>query len=176
MKKQKGMTIIEMMVVFVIIAILLSMVFINYRQIQRRTVLDSAAYKLASDIRSQESNAGLNDNNCSGVPGYKYGYGLHFSTKTSTSKKSYFLFPDCDGDGSYQAGSGREIFFSSDVELESVTNENLTGFDIVFNPPGPLIVMTSSPEEVWITIHLISDPSAKKVIKVNKVGMIDIDN
>jgi len=169
MKRQKGMTIIEMLVVFVIIAILLSMVFINYRQIQRRTILDSTAYKLASDIRKQQSASGLDDTDCNDI-GYKYSTGIY----VNAGDTGYDLFSDCDASNSKDSLEVRKtVDIPNEIAIESVSPAPL---NVVFYPPNPSVIVNGDNNATaTIVISLKSEPAIKKTIIVNKVGMIEIN-
>lgn len=168
------MTIAEMMIVFFVIAVLLSIVFINYRQIQRKTILDSEAYKLASDIRKQQSLSGLDDPNCPSDPKYKYSNGIYLVGGTN----GYQLFSDCDADNSRDLSEVKtSVVFPNEVELESVYPDS-GGLNIVFYPPNSSVLINDNPanETATIVIHLKPPNDAiKKTIRINKLGMIDID-
>jgi type II secretory pathway pseudopilin PulG len=171
-KKEKGMTIVEMMVVFFIIAVILSISFIGYRQNQQKTVLNSAAFELAGNIRKQQSIVGLDDASC-GNPrpvGYKYGYGISLDI---SNKAKYYLFSDCDGNG-FRDGleTGKEIIFPSEVILQGIMSAS--PLNIVFYPPGPSVMINGESATAVIVIQLESDPLIKRTITINAVGMIDV--
>ncbi|MCX6760428.1 MAG: type II secretion system protein, partial [Candidatus Nealsonbacteria bacterium] len=166
-EKEKGMTIAEMMAVLFIIAIILTVVLIGYRQNQQKIVLDSAALKLAADIRKQQSIAGLDDMNCVDSAlhpsKYKYGYGIRIF-KNIQGATFYYLFSDCDGDNNYSAGDIlTRISFPSGVELESAVPSygSPAAFNLVFYPPGPSVAINGSStlyDEAKIVIRLKSYP------------------
>lgn len=176
-KKEKGFTMVEILAVLFIFAILLSIVFLNYKQNQKKMILDSAAYKLAADIRKQQSSVGLNDAHCSSVSGYRYGYGLYFNI---ADRNSYTLFSDCDGNNIWADSSDykvKSIDFPSDVELDSI-GPGGSLLNISFYPPGLSVMINGdqSLNSATIKIRLKSDNLVTKTINVNKFGMTDIDN
>lgn len=78
-EKQRGFTLLEMMVVVAIIGILSSICIFQYQTTQSQRELDQAAWELASDIRWMQQMS-ANDatteaaiyNNPTAVPGYRY--------------------------------------------------------------------------------------------------------
>jgi prepilin-type N-terminal cleavage/methylation domain-containing protein len=179
-EKEKGMTIAEMMAVLFIIAIILTVVLVGYRQNQQKIVLDSAALKLAADIRKQQSIAGLDDTSPGCVHGedYKYGYGIYLNT---SKRGIYLVFSDCDGNNARTTTSPSDptasTYFPVGVQIDSI---NVDGFStnelyVVFNPPGPSVIIngSSSIKTAVIKIRLTNSPSIMKTITINNVGMID---
>lgn len=172
-KKQKGMTIVEMLVVFAVFAILLSMVFISYKGNQKTIILDSTAYQLASDIRKQQSSAGLDDSTCI-KDSYKYSYGIYFDV---SYRDRYYLVSDCKGNN-INDGSAvdriKEVLFPSGVELDF---SNPSPLFIVFSPPAPSVIINNNPDiiDASISIRSTTDPFVKKTIKINKAGMVDVE-
>lgn len=176
MASKKGFTLIELLVVFFVFAILLSFVFIGYRQDQQKMILDSVAYKLVADIRKQQVAAGLDDTNCSKT-NYKYSYGLYFSVINSGQ---YDLFSDCDGSNAKNSPPDNLtiINFPDEVELESVSPSFGGAINIAFYPPKPSLIVNNdinNSDSAVIVIHLKSNTAIKKTIIINKTGMIDID-
>lgn len=172
-EKEAGFTVVEMIAVFFIIGVLLSLVFLNYNQNQTKIILDSAAYKLAADIRGQESKAGIDDTNCSSKTNYKYSYGIDF--KISDSGK-YYLFSDCNGDGA-NSSPDNVITVSLPKEVEISSISQTPEMNISFYPPGPSILVNNASDfgSASITIRLKSNPLTQKIININTIGMIDIN-
>jgi len=181
--KEKGFTIVELMVVFIIFGIILAISFVGFKDNQQKVILDSTAFKLVANIRKQQSIAGLYDASCVDSENYKYGHGIYFTT-IKKGKGVYILFSDCDGDNYITKPSPWDTaesipFPSGVVQIESISVDGnlISELNIVFNPPGPSVIINGLLENstAIIKINLISDTLKTKTITVNKVGMIDID-
>lgn len=174
-KNGAGFTVIELLISISIIVILSAIVFINYKEGQKRLTLERAAYKLAQDIRGVQAKAGEELTDCIGVTGYQYGYGIYFTT---SQKYEYILFADCDGDNIYDGGN-EEL---SKIKLEKEKGIEIQSFfpvasrlDIVFVPPDPTVYINNNDPSLIANIILkIIDISSSKTITVNKAGLIDI--
>lgn len=176
-QKDRGFTLIEMLVVISIIAILSSMVFFNYKTGKNQLALERTARKLVQDIRKVQLMAGLKKKDCPEHPNYKYGYGISLS---KANKTYYILFADCDGNEIYTGQDkklGSEyILFEQAVEIKNLYydySHSTNNLDIVFEPPDPVVFINSNKEEGEITIGLES--GTEKTIFVNKFGLIDIE-
>lgn len=184
-REKNGFSFIESMIVVTVMLILMAGVFVNYRQGQNNMNLQRTSYKIANTLRKTETMVGIVDSKCcpSGVcvAGYKYGYGIVFD-RTAANNKKYTLFADCDGNGKYDGSTTDHFLETVDLETNIVINQiNGGGVDklnVVFLPPEPrasLIPDSGAPLATASVQITISGFSGVRVIRINKVGMIDLD-
>jgi len=177
--KNKGFTLVELLVVISIISLLSVVVFANYRVGEKQFALQRLAHKLAQDIRrAQAMTMGAvecpSGTNCAGqIPP---GYGIYLK-QGDTFYKLYADTNPSDGNEQYNAGDVviEEIYFEKGVYIHSA---NPASFSINFKPPDPTIKIRGGGQdkiESTITIALQSDTSKTKTIKVNKVGLIEVE-
>ena len=184
----KGFSIYEVLVTVAIIAIMSTMAMVNFRSAGKKTELDMAAQKLASDIRKLQSYA-LNSKQ---VSDSTYGWGIYIK-KQGNWGSEYFFYADGDkynsnGHGEYNNGEkfGANIILPDGISISSVTKngDNNVNQEININyfPPDPTICFQENGNDCEdeisnikdITIILSNGSIAKKV-KVNIFGLVDID-
>ncbi len=190
-KPLMGFTIIELLVSISIIAILLAIVLLNYKEGQQKFTLKRAAHKLAQDIRRVQAKAGEEFVGCQIGGGgyqddYKYGYGIYFEDKPEYKNK-YILFADCDGDAKYDKNQdepieGENVELEKGIEIESFSPQDGKKLAIIFVPPDPLVGINDKKDELdknldkeaYITLIISGTTTPKQKITVNKAGLIDI--
>ena len=154
---QKGITLIEIIVVIFIITLFASIAFLNLPKIQGSFALSSAAYELAQKIRVAENDS------VTGVGGASY----------------VISFPDSKH-YSVNAGSTQNIDRSNaGISIKEFDEANGTKINnivsITFAPPNPIVSITgSSGSEVDIVLSLDSDSSQTKTVIVNTSGLIQV--
>ena len=180
---ERGVTLIEILVVISIVMILTGIVFINYRTGERQLILQRVAFKLAQDIRRAQEMA-MSAKECThsvacpsgGIP--SGGYGIYFD---QTNPNQYIVYADTGSPwGRRNPSGGNEdieaIFFETGVRIRSVSPPQAS---INFKPPDPTISLKDNSgvdsDNVVITIELTADTSKYKTIKVNKAGRIEVD-
>ena len=181
--KNKGLTLIEILVVIVIIILLTAVTFINYGAIQDNLNLNMAANKLAQDMRKVQEMTMSAEEWDDEVP--EGGYGISFNIN---DQGQYILFADKgplpDRDYTDDNEKIKTIEFEDGVEickLEIKAGQQYkekTRIQVVFEPPDPVIYINGDNElgsEAKITICLTRDIARTKVIKVNAVGLITIE-
>lgn len=184
--KNKGFTLIEILIVMIIMAILSVVIFANYRLGQQQFVLQRATYKLAQDIRRVQAMAGLAEDACKKFgddfhTDYEYGYGIFLEMTPAPETQKYELIADCNGDG--KQSSGDEVIETIDFEEGTRVKElkidglNKNKISIVFSPPDPSVFIKNGGDGdlAEIVIRLEDDETKIKTIVVNKAGLIDID-
>lgn len=182
-KKQRGFTLIEILVVIVIIGFLSALLVVYNRGSQKQIALFREQAKLVSNLQRAKSLA---------IQTFKAGdpvcgYGVHFNPISN----EYIIFRDLkDINGTcissnkeYDAPSGttecvQECFerFSlvdTGIFLSSDTSETMIS-DVFFTPPDPLVKLTwfvSEQPEATITLKA-SDSDLSSVVIINKAGQI----
>jgi len=177
-QKQKGFTLIEVIVVIAVIGLIVTLVFANYRSGTRSSNLQAAAQGLVTDIRTAQNMAMSSSKYEDEVP---CGYGIHFM-----SNNSYFLFRDIDGDRQCSTNNkrynpelgeeiGRVINLPADIDLK--TESAFLRNDIFFMPPDPVVFFDGQQiiGTTEVIVHEHGNIENQKVIKVNNFGLVEID-
>ena len=180
-QKQKGFTLIEVMVVVVVIGLLSTLLLANYRSSSRGSELQHEAQRLAGDIRKAQNMA---------MSSFKYkekegdvgevpcGYGIHFF-----ANDSYSLWRDLSvdpgdkeclqSDKQYNSGEtiGRMVNLLENINLESPKN------DIFFMPPDAKVLFDGDEiiGALEIEIKLSDDAGNYKIITLNNFGLVEIE-
>ncbi len=169
--KEKGMTLIEILVTTAIIGTLLAVSFLSYRPRGQELALQRSAFKIAADIESVREMAMSAQKDSSGdIPAG--GYGIYFDT---TNPFNYILFADLDASKSRKS-DGSEDVKSVEIEkglvLKTLSPSNPA--NITFVPPSPNVYLQGGTiiGQVDIIIAIQTDPSKTKTIIVNKAGLI----
>lgn len=171
-KNSDAFTLIELLVVISIITLIFTIVMFNYRAAEKQFALQRSAHKLTQDIRSAQSMAMVTREIEGIVP---EGYGIYLTN----SSNQYILFADLDGDGLYNENidlnlnSGRDpLRFETGV---FVSNLSANPLHIAFYPPDPTILISGAPENTLALIYLNYEGGSGKIIRVNKVGLIEVE-
>ena len=176
---QKGFTVLELIIVSAIMVMLLTLVTVNFKGFDNKSVLDSESDKLFSVLRQAQiwSLTGHLQN------GERYSYGVYFEECSTTETCSYFLFTDLDGDKVYDLGEGYkqgEYKMIKGAYVSSLVIEGSTSIDelsVVFEPPLGTIYFNGLEDYDSADVilkHITYD--AEQVIKVNRIsGQINIE-
>ena len=194
--EQNGFTLLELTVVIAIIILLSGIVLANYRVGEREYALLRSAHKLAQDLRTAQKMAMASEtlpasfvNDVGSFP--KGGYGIFFQNNLS----SYTLFADCDDDEEYdvsgaasscaEATAGipypekiKELSFGetgikiSKLQVDSLETSSL---NVTFFPPDPVIEIESGGQSYDLAIITLNIDGKIKTVKINTVGLIEID-
>lgn len=181
----KGFTLIEMLLVVVVVGILSGIFLLNYHSFGEDLKLQLSAHQLAQAIRSvSEMAMSAKDIGLTDVSG---GYGIYIKKGQGASQQDQIIiFVDCNKDNNYKESVNcegfsekiEEINLEEGIKINSLTppttDDDLT---IIFKPPNPKVIINSNPSinEAVVKINLESDGSKIKRIKVNKVGLIEIN-
>lgn len=182
---QKSFTLVELLVVVAIIILLSAIILPNYRAAATQFALERSAHKMAQDIRRAAEMA-MSAKECThptvcpggGVP--TGGYGIYFN---QSEPDSYIIYADKSAPNERRNPTGNEdidtILIEKGVIINSVSPAQVS---INFKPPAPKISLkdnvgsdNDNVENVEIEIALKDDLSKKKIIKVNKAGLIDVE-
>ena len=194
-KKENGVTLIELLISIAIIIILSSITFIDYRGEEKKLNLERSAFKLVQDLRGIEAKTGAEFEGCKDKNGnydkdYKYQYGAYFNIN---NKNKYILFADCNGNYQYDDDEntdkiidkvidGGEIELEKGIEMESIsfiiknTSSITDSLCIVFTLPDPVVTINNNKNVNSGEIELkIKDSSETKTITIYKTGLIEIN-
>ncbi len=179
--KNRGFTLIELMVVCAIIAILSVSVTANYHQGDRELGLELAAGKLAQDLRRTQE-WGYSAHQFAGVS--FAGYGINIVKGGTT----YALYTDNNANGRYTSSTDsiRETavldnnFKVSDIKPcgPADTCGTLSSLSVNFIPPDPGVLITNSSGTSYdaATIVLgITGTSTTRSVVVNRSGLIYVE-
>lgn len=187
LKKNKGFTLVELLIVTSIFVALTTIVLVRYSGFNSRIVSTNLAYDIALSLRKAQT-YGLNvrgfdtGNNII----FDTGYGIHFEDGVNT----YILFADLNGNNRYAPNELVETFsigaghyIKSFCGTISVGNENcsdtggLDDLDIVFTRPEPEASIKSfGPEVTYQTasITISSSQNIDRQVIIYSTGQISI--
>lgn len=154
MNKNKGLTIIEILIALSITAIMSAVVLLNLSSFRSEQVLKNTTSDIISTLNKarQKTLSSVNSNN----------YGVHFDSN------KIVLFTGSVYD---QNDSSNEIIeFDKIVNIPNVGGLNIGGgSDVVFER------LTGDTIGGTITVELISNPEKQKTIFLNKTGTISLN-
>lgn len=116
MNQQKGITLIELVIIICIMAVFSLIMISDFPKIIREYALSKVTYKMSQDLR------GVQDSTLSGMTVTDYytckvpakDYGVYFNTQTDNQKKQYIIFADVNDDGMYDSGDANSNMFCED--------------------------------------------------------------
>jgi len=166
---QKGVTLIESLVVILVIGILLATIFTGYRGQNKMLVLQRTATKLVADIeRAREMAMSAQGDGGSYSLG---GYGMYFQ---GNWQDRYIIFADIDAD---RARSSSEdvstIIIDDGIAISSLIPSNQ--LDVVFVPPSPDVYIEGGSDSASIRLIIEGNPSKYKDIIINSAGLIYVE-
>ena len=172
MEKNKGFTLIEILIALAVIAVIFTLIIIDYRPYKKELALRQSAQALGSSIRTVQ-NMALSTSVREQKP--IYGYGLEISEGSS----SYIIFVDCDGSYQYSPPPSTPCDGKSEI-VESISLEKgvkilsigpkppLTpNITILFTSPYALTTISGGSESAVITLSLEDDPSKTGQVSVS---------
>lgn len=170
--KQKGFTLIELIVVVAILATLFTLILANYQGNKSRQALTQAVQKMILDLREAQNMAmsGSQINN------QYYGYGIYINIGSGGSNTSYIIFGETQPDSRvYDSGADaviKTVNFPTGVNIQSISSDDGRA-DIFFEPPDPKVYFRVSPASNQATIILQSEKySTTSAITINDSGLI----
>lgn len=184
MKKnlQKGLTLVEMLVVISIAVLFSAMVFGNYNVGKEGLALERAANKLSQDLRRAQE---------MGLSGYfPSGYnaaGFYFDE--SSPATSYILYNNSNSNSNYYYESGTDsvretINIETGIKICNIIDDDNgtitypTTRSVSFAPPEPVtrIQNDNTLHSVSIVLCITNDNTKTRTININNVGRIDVNN
>lgn len=184
--KEKGITLVEILVVIFIIALFSGILVSDFPKIRRRFSLTRATYKLAQDLKRVQdmgfSGVRLKDSLVRAK-----GYGIYIDLK-ALGNKEYLMYADTTEPADQKYTSGEDYIIETtdfsttekEVIIKEIKNtDNYNQWVIInFKPPNPDIEITklaSGMNRVEITLALEndSDPLNTKSVFVYTSGLIE---
>ncbi len=173
MLKRNGFTLVEILVAISIIVFLSVTILASYPKYSQQLALSRSAHKLSQDIR-RASEMAMSAKEFQGtVP--QGGYGIYLKLSWGNF---YKLYADTNGNEKYDAADGEveTIYLEKGIILQDISPSSLS---INFKPPNPTIKMKTDDGEdsstATITLSLDSDSTKIKKVKVNAVGLTEIE-
>ncbi|MDP3882581.1 MAG: prepilin-type N-terminal cleavage/methylation domain-containing protein [Candidatus Staskawiczbacteria bacterium] len=195
--QNKGVTLVEIMVVVFIIAIFSAILISNFPKILRQFALSRSVYKLAQDLRKTED-LGLSGVRVDSEQGAvdASGYGIYINLGDDNGK--YIIYADINNSQTFDNSMSAEncedydpveddgdciveaIHIGDDnpdliiKELRNITGDSTS---INFEPPNPTTKiegLCTDCTEVGIVIGLNSDSSMSRTVLVNTAGLIQV--
>ncbi|MFH0852050.1 MAG: GspH/FimT family pseudopilin [bacterium] len=165
MKRNRGFTIFEMLVVLAIIIVITSLALANYRQGQKNYSLLQAAQKLAVDLRQAQGMA-VTGTTTSGQP--LGGYGIYIQDSAN-----YLLFLNTTAADVNGCPATSERLSVKTIALPAGVTMATAGTSAFFAPPEPRSCFnnTSALQEIYFTL---TQGGNTKTVKVIKNGSIEI--
>lgn len=111
--KQRGFSLIELMVAVGILTLINIMIFASYPEFSQRIALRRTSEEIALIVRQAQAYSLGIKKPVSGGDEY-YGFGVHFD-KSQPNSKSIILFTDSDGDGKYSGELFQEFKIDTGV-------------------------------------------------------------
>lgn len=191
---EKGITLIELVVVIFVIVLFSVFLISDFPKIIRQYALSRTAYKLAQDLRRAEDMglSGVHVLDINNDPISVKGYGIYLDINTNDSQ--YIVYADVDDSHTY-AGDGtlcsNEVDGEEDCVVEAVNIKNnnpdlyikqirnISGglTSINFRPPAPIVDIYNrmpNSSEVGIVLGLSSDSSSERTVCANSSGLISV--
>ena len=196
--KERGISLIELIVVIFIITLFSMMAVSNFPTIQRQSALSRTTYELDQDVRKTEDLAlsGVPLTGSDGGAIKAKGYGIYIPIVPTTQ---YIIYADVDGSQTYNGGGlsctsqlYAETPETADCVMEAIdisqANPNLniksinniisgTTTSINFSPPNPIInIANISPgnSKIEINLGLTNDNSVTRIVQVYASGLINV--
>lgn len=173
MKKRKGFTVIELLVVIFIIITLNSISFVYYREGEKQLTFQRTVSKILQDIRRvQEMTIAGKKCPANVSCGQNTLYGIEFSKNSS----SYFLYIDLNGNGLFDQSSDHlleegKLEAGTKIEEIKINDTFQDKISLTFLPPDPITLINGNP--VFSTADIkITRGNANWLIKVNKFGLV----
>ncbi len=183
-KKQKGFTLIELMVSIAIFAFMTAFMLAKYGGFNQSVLLTNLAYDVALTIRTAQS-YGLNVKSAKrDTNDFKFPYGVHFQKNVT----SFVFFVDGNSNGIYDATD--QSISTSNIKRGNKISEICVGsvsfcadinssLDITFKRPDPDAIIKVGTDTInsysyaRITLSL-SDGSAIRKVSVYSTGQIAV--
>ena len=183
-RKNRGFTIIEMLVVISIVVIFPTIVIANFPQIRLQFALSQATHRFAQDVRKTQDMVLSSKRyyDAFGIEQAVSGYGVYVDMDDLGNKK-YIIYADVQpGNNEYDALD--YVVESADFtldqrgviikEINKVFGNNVS---INFDPPNPDTTITQlnpGETEVEVVFALESDEQSTRSVVINQSGLVEV--
>ncbi len=183
--RNKGFTIVEVLVVATIIIIFSLILISNFPQFRVQFSLSRAAYKFGQDIRKTQADAlaskPYRDEN--GVQQPIEGYGLYVGLDDPGQKK-YILYADAPP-GNQRYGAEDYVLETVDISLnepgvimQDIINSIGNSVSINFIPPNPTTNIGGASGQQTDRVDIIfaeeNDPLKTKTVSIYSTGLVEV--
>jgi len=180
---QRGVTLIELIIIILIIGVISAVVIPNYRSGARQLALNRSVHKLAQDIRRTQEMAMSARDVLGSVP---HGFGIVLDIdNVDPMIYDIFIYADLGGTEDYVFAADTEIELAIALErgvfIESIEIPAgvVNSAGINFRPPDPTVNIYSGPSSIEdrleITLALEVDPSETRKVVVKRTGLIYVE-
>jgi len=186
---QRGITLIEVIVVVFIIGIFSSILISNFPEIQRQFALSRATYKLAQNLRKVQDMglSGVKITDETGQTILLKGYGIYIDA--TEPAQQYIIYGDSCLPTDYKytfSGLCQDHIFetinvnedNAGVVISTINNIDSGWVSINFSPPNPYLVMdtlSNNQNNIEIVLALSNYPSVtSRAVSINKSGLIEV--
>jgi prepilin-type N-terminal cleavage/methylation domain-containing protein len=180
---QKGLTLIEMLIVVSIVVIFSAMVFGNSGTGKEGLAIDRAGQKLQQDLRRAQE---LAMSGSFGTTGAK-AVGIHFD-EINPNQTIYRIYYDLNSDYVYNGTPTDSIMETVTIETgvkicDIIDDDNgaityPNNRSVSFAPPEPVTRINgdNTLHNVSIVLCLTNDNTKTRIININNAGRIDVNN
>lgn len=175
--KNRGFTLVEMLVVIFIIGFVSSILVFNWRKNEKEYQLQKAAQMIVQNIRKAQGLALSGKDYWSPKPPPPYpSYGVSFDKQNKTS---YVVFGDINGNQTYQSPPSDilvdTIYLESGIEIYSLSGG--ANLNVTFSIPDGFVTILPSATSAKISIRKIGKSCPSKDCRdiiVMKTGQVNI--
>ncbi len=179
--EEKGITLIEIIVVIAIITLFSMILIADYPKIKRQFALSRAVYKFAQDLRKTQDLglSGVQIKNSAGEIIVAKGYGVYINLSSPTE---YKIYADTSRDDEYTLGEDFETIDISKQEagvfITAINNIGSYRYaSINFNPPNPKTTidnLESDKNSIEVVFALSVDQLINRKVSINTSGLIEV--